>query len=168
MVDSDTETYNSVNSSFHDAIEFENATTSPAEPTEDNTETHQVLEAASHQLRMATNYDAQTGTDDDGALEKACHNLKGYAFDENDLKFYFQQVELKMRKAGVKSSFTKLLVLSSILPEKVIDEVKSILRKEEDEYTEAQRPYKILKDQIIKIFKPLHLVNYSSLFFGGY
>ena len=93
MVDSDTETYNSVNSSFHDAIEFENATTSPAEPTEDNTETHQVLEAASHQLRMATNYDAQTGTDDDGALEKACHNLKGYAFDENDLKFYFQQVE---------------------------------------------------------------------------
>ena len=123
-----------------------------------------MLTEASNRLtnRMATvNFDLQTGEDDDGALEKACHNLKGYAFNENDLKFFFQQVELKMRKVGVKNSFTKLLVLTSILPERVIDEVKPILRKEEDEFEENQKPYKVLKDQIVKIFKPTQEAAYE-------
>ena len=103
---------------------------------------------------MATNYDMLSEEDGEGALEKACHNLKGYAFNPTDLGFYFQQVELKMRKVGVKNSFTKLLVLTSILPENVIDQVKHILRKEETDFAEAERPYKILKSEIIKIFKP--------------
>ena len=73
-------------------------------------------------VRMATNYDMQSGDDTEGALEKACHNLKGYAWSTCDLGFYFQQVELKMRKAGVKNNYTKLLVLSSLLPENVIEQ----------------------------------------------
>ena len=48
--------------------------------------------------RMA-NYDKQTGVDAASALEKACNGLKGYEFDEQDLGFYFNQVELQ-RETG--------------------------------------------------------------------
>ena len=91
--------------------------------------THQVLEGARNRLagRMATNYDMQSGDDGEGALEKACHNLKGYAWNTTDLGFYFQQVELKMRKAAVKNNYTKLLVLSSLLPENVTEQVKTVV-----------------------------------------
>ena len=65
--------------------------------------------------RMA-NYDKQTGVDAASALEKACNGLKGYEFDEQDLGFYFNQVELQMRQNGVKKNYTKFLVLTSILP----------------------------------------------------
>ena len=78
---------------------------------------------------VMANYDETTGEDGDGALEKACHSLKGYEWDPNDLDFYFNQVELKMRQAGVKKSYTKLLVLTSILPQQIRDQVKPILRK---------------------------------------
>ena len=50
------------------------------------------------------NYDSKCEDDSDGALEKACHNLKGYEFTENDLKFYFGQVELRMRQWGYSSA----------------------------------------------------------------
>ena len=46
-----------------------------------------------------------TGEDGDGALEKACHSLKGYEWDPNDLDFYFNQVELKMKDAAKKLDF---------------------------------------------------------------
>ena len=99
------------------------------------------------------NYDSTTGEDTENALEKACHMLKGYEFQQNDLDYYFNQVELKMRQVGVKKNYTKLLVLTSILPLRVSDQVKSILRKQETDFG-ADMPYKILKDKIIKIFKP--------------
>ena len=153
IIDSDGEGFNSVNSSFHDAIDLEDQ---PATPVENNQITHQVLEGARNRLagRMATNYDMQSGEDGEGALEKACHNLKGYAWNTTDLGFYFQQVELKMRKAGVKNNYTKLLVLSSLLPENVTEQVKHILRKEESEFGEEVKPYNVLKKELIKIFKP--------------
>ena len=153
IIESDGEGYNSVNSSFHDAIDLEDP---PSTPVENNQNTHQILAGASNLLagRMATNYDMQTGEDGEGALEKACHNLKGYAWNTSDLGFYFQQVELKMRRAGVKNNYTKLLVLSSLLPENVTEQVKHILRKEETEFGAEVKPYNLLKKELIKIFKP--------------
>ena len=56
--------------------------------------------------RMA-NYDEQSGVDGASALEKACSSLKGYEFDEQDLGFYFNQIELQMRQNGVKKNYTK-------------------------------------------------------------
>ena len=104
--------------------------------------------------RMA-NYDETTGTDGANALEKSCSGLKGYDFDEQDLGFYFNQVELQMRQNGVKKNYTKFLVLTAILPAKVRDQVKALLRKQESEYTDAnQQPYKILKEKILKIYRP--------------
>ena len=98
------------------------------------------------------NYDADTGTDDAGALQKAVAQLQNIQFNECDLNFYFNQVELKMRLSGVKSSFTKLLVLSSVIPQRVQEEVKHILSMQESDFGEADRPYLRLKSEIQKIF----------------
>ena len=62
------------------------------------------------------NYDETDGVDTAGALETASRNLKGYSFEEEDLDFYFNQVEIKMQAAGVKKQFTKLQVLSTKIP----------------------------------------------------
>ena len=67
------------------------------------------------------NYDKADGEDDANAMSSAINALKGKEFEENDLKFYFKQVEIKMKGAGVKKNFTKLEVLSSILPTRVIN-----------------------------------------------
>ena len=58
-----------------------------------------------------------------------------------------------MKKAGVKSNFTKLQVLSTILPKKVQDEIKSILRKQESEFPRKDA-YLQAKTEILKIFGP--------------
>ena len=101
------------------------------------------------------NYDSETGADVGEALQAACRSLKGYEFDQSDLDFYFNQVELQMRTNGVKKNYTKFLVLSSILPVKVRDQVKPLLRKQESDFTTAgQMPYKVLKDKILAIFRP--------------
>ena len=115
----------------------------------------QVPDAGQAQGQAMTNYDEQSGQDGASALEKACNSLKGYEFDEQDLSFYFNQVELQMRQNGVKKNYTKFLVLTSILPIKVRDQVKPLLRKQETEYSDAnQQPYKVLKDKILKIYEP--------------
>ena len=88
----------------------------------------------------------------DNCLENGIRALKGYEFDEQDLKFYFQQCELRMQEAGVKKNYTKFQVLVAILPKKVIDQVKPLLRKDETEL--GATPYKTLKTQIIKRFGP--------------
>ena len=43
------------------------------------------------------NYDAEDGEDTAGAMEAACRNLQRYEFEYNDLNFYFNQVEIKMK-----------------------------------------------------------------------
>ena len=78
------------------------------------------------------NYDAAHADDEaDNAMDKAINALKNKAWAEDDLKFYFSQVEIQMKKAGVKSNFTKLQVLATILPKKVEDEIKTLLMKQE-------------------------------------
>ena len=98
------------------------------------------------------NYDASTGTDDAGALQKAVTQLQNIQFNECDLNFYFNQVELKMRLSGVKASFTKLLVLTSVIPPRVQEEVKYILSMQESDFAQGEMPYLKLKTEILKIF----------------
>ena len=99
------------------------------------------------------NYDTQNGTDTAGAMENAVRNLKGYEWNQDDLDNYFNQVEIKMQSVGVKKQFTKLQVLSTILPAKVTDRVKPILRKKESEFTDNDS-YLKLKTEILRIFGP--------------
>ena len=105
------------------------------------------------------NYDATHADDeDDKAMDKAINALRGKEWAEDDLKFYFQQVEIKMKSAGVKSNFTKLQVLSTILPKKVTDEIKGILCKQESEFTRKDA-YLQAKNEIIRCFGPCEGAN---------
>ena len=58
-----------------------------------------------------------------------------------------------MAAAGVKKNFTKFQVLITIIPKKVQDEVKSIIRRKETDFPD-KNAYKILKDEILRIFGP--------------
>ena len=82
---------------------------------------------------MAPNYDAAHADDEaDGAMDKAINALKNKVWNDDDVPFFFAQVEIKMKSAGVKSNFSKLQVLSTIIPKKVEEEIKSILIKQVD------------------------------------
>ena len=99
-------------------------------------------------------FENENGNDDDKALINAINTLKGMdLFDPSDISFFFSQIEIKMASVGCKKQFTKFQVLASILPRKVQDEVKNILRKKEDEFV-GNNSYKILKDKILEIFSP--------------
>ena len=58
-----------------------------------------------------------------------------------------------MSSAGVKKNYTKFQVLSEIIPKRIQDEVKGILRKSETEFPNKDG-YKILKKEILRIFGP--------------
>ena len=96
-------------------------------------------------------FEDENGRDNANALSEALRHLSNFAFEQDDLGFYFNQIETKMAAAGVKKNFTKLQVLSSIIPPHVTKEVKSVLRKGEEEFGENM-PYKVLKREIISIF----------------
>ena len=98
-------------------------------------------------------FEDSNGTDDDKALNNALRVLERFVFDVNDIKFTFQQIEIKMTSAGVKKNFTKFQILSSIIPKHIQDEVKSLLSKGEAEFTD-NNAYKLLKQKILKIFAP--------------
>ena len=89
-----------------------------------------VVPAAQAQVMAPpVNYDAHHADDEaDNAMDKAINALKNKQWGEDDLRFYFAQIEVQMKKAGVKSNFTKLQVLSTIIPKKVEDEIKNILK----------------------------------------
>ena len=110
-------------------------------------------------MAPTVNYDAAHADDEEGnAMEKAMNALRGKEWAEDDLKFYFQQVEIKMKSAGVKSNFTKLQVLSTILPKKVTDEIKNILCKQESDFTRKDA-YLQAKTEIIRTFGPCEGAN---------
>ena len=101
---------------------------------------------------MADDFETEDGRDAVGAFENACRNLKGYEWDSEDLDYYFNQVEIKMQQVGLKKQYSKLQALSTILPKKVTDEVKPLLRKKESDFNSDA--YKKLKDKILEIFGP--------------
>ena len=99
------------------------------------------------------NYDQVDGVDTASAFEAACRNIKGYEWNEEDLEFYFNQIEIKMQAVGVKKQFTKLQVLSTILPQKVTNQVKPLLRKKETDFPDKDS-YLQIKTKILQIFGP--------------
>ena len=96
---------------------------------------------------MAT-FEEENGRDSANALQDACRTLQNYAWQPEDLLFYFGQVEIKMAAAGVKKQFTKFQVLSTIIPQNVIEEVKPFLRRSEADYVNNDS-YKLLKKEIL-------------------
>ena len=98
-------------------------------------------------------FEDENGTDEANALTEAIRRLERYEWNQEDLLFYFGQVEIKMAAAGVKKQFTKFQALSSNLPKQVIEAVKPFLRKTEADYTE-NNSYKLLKTEILRIFGP--------------
>ena len=109
----------------------------------------QAQETAQPQVVMA--FDEENGADGADALNKAIQTLKNFSYDPVDLKFTFNQLEIKMKSAGVKKQFTKLQTLSTVIPKEVTDEIKTILRKDETEF-ENNDAYKQAKVKILEIF----------------
>ena len=98
-------------------------------------------------------FEDEDGADEAGAMQEACRNLQRLEFEENDLSFWFNQVEIKMSAVGVKKNYTKFQVLSTIIPKKVIDQCKPLLRKKASDFPNKDS-YKQLKKTIIRIFGP--------------
>ena len=106
------------------------------------------------------NYDVQCDEDGPNAMENAERKLKAVVWDRSDLSFFFGQAEIKMKSAGVKRNFTKMQVLTTILPKNVIDECKRILRKEESDFPNRDS-YRQLKREILRIFGPSEEEGYE-------
>ena len=73
----------------------------------------------------------EDGVDEAGVLREACRHVEKMEWDDNDVAFFFSKVEIKMSAVGVKKQYTKFQVLSTVLPKKVEDQVKSLLVKTE-------------------------------------
>ena len=116
-------------------------------------------EESENSVAVMTNFEDENGTDDDKALTNAIRELKGYEFEQNDLDFYFNQIETVMATNGVKKNYTKFQTLASIIPKQVRDEVKPLLRLKETELAGAG--YKKLKDKILKIFRPAEEADFE-------
>ena len=101
---------------------------------------------------IMVNFEDENGTDDDKALQNGLRHLKDFSWEPNDLEFYFNQIETKMQSNGVKKQYTKFQILADIIPRKVQDQVRNILRKKETDL--GTTAYKQLKTQLLKIFKP--------------
>ena len=102
---------------------------------------------------IMVNYDKADGVDKDNAMQSATQALRNLKFDESDLDFFFNQAEIKMKSNGVQKNFTKLEVLTTILPQKVMNSIKPILRKQEDAFTDKDAYYQA-KTAIKRIFGP--------------
>ena len=98
-------------------------------------------------------FDREDGEDDAGSLREACRSLEKLEWDINDLQFFFNRAETRMKVAGVKKNYTKFQVLSEILPKKVQDQVKPILRLTEEEFPNKDG-YLQLKKAVLRIFGP--------------
>ena len=114
-------------------------------------EAQRAAEEAAGNMPLPVTFENANGVDDDGALATALRNLSKFEFDLEDIEFTFNQLEIKMTTSGVKKQYTKFQVLGSIIPKKIQDQVKSLLRKDEAAYTN-NNAYKLLKQKILTIF----------------
>ena len=98
-------------------------------------------------------FDTEDGADEAGAMREACARVEKVEWDMTDLLFVFTQLETKMASSGVKKQFTKFQVVSGVLPKRILDQVKSMVRRNEAEFPNKDA-YKLLKKEILKIFGP--------------
>ena len=110
---------------------------------------------------VMADYEAANEADKPDALSKAINGMKGLtAFDPNDINFFFNQVEIKMQAHGVLKQFTKLQVLTTVLPQNVFSEIKPLLSKKESEFTD-NNAYLLVKTEILRIFAPSEEVHFE-------
>ena len=69
-----------------------------------------------------------------------------------DVMFWFNAVEAQMKRAQIFKQWTKRETLMTLLPANVLSEVRYLYRLSETEA--GNKPYKDIKDAIIKIFAP--------------
>ena len=105
------------------------------------------------EVPIMVNFEDENGVDEAGALREAIKNLERLQWEDNDIQFFFNQAEIKMAAVGAKKQYTKLQALSTVLPQKVITEIKKFLRKKEDEFPQ-NNSYKQVKNEILRIFGP--------------
>ena len=98
------------------------------------------------------NFEDENAVDDEGALQNGLRQLKNFEVDMNDLDFTFNQIETKMQANGVKKQYTKFQILADIIPKRVQDQVRPLLRKKETDL--GNNAYKRLKTEILRIFSP--------------
>ena len=98
-------------------------------------------------------FESENGTDDAKALQEALRYLDRLEWSDTDVKFFFQKAEIKMSAVGVKKQYTKFQVLSSIIPNKIQEEVKGLLVKVETDFPD-NNAYLLLKTEILRIFGP--------------
>ena len=104
---------------------------------------------------IMVNYDMRNETKEPADIVSKLNSIKvewETKEDRRDIQFYFSQLEQRMQCAGVTKQWTKRLVLSNNLPMSVQNEVKNLLRLQED--AAGTTPYKTVKDRIIKIYGP--------------
>ena len=131
----------------------------PAEPPvnpppagEDLVQEDEVSSTSSEQDDIMVAFEDEDGRDSANALTEACRTLEKLNYDPQDILFSFGQAEIKMAQWGVKKQWTKFQALSTWLPKNVLDQVKPLLRKTEDEY--QNDAYKKLKTEVLRIFSP--------------
>ena len=99
---------------------------------------------------MATNYDQENGTDDDGAIANA-RDVK-LPFNKHDIRLWFSLIESKMQFARLKAQWSKRQVLVQLIPAEYHNDFKKYLIQQKTEA--GNTPYKSLKDANIKQLGP--------------
>ena len=99
---------------------------------------------------MAAPYDTSTGEDAADAYQKIA-SLK-MPFNTIDPKYWFNNFERKLKTFGVQGQRTKKDALHGQLQSEVEEEVKGLLRLDETE--EGETPYKVLKQELIRLYAP--------------
>ena len=98
-------------------------------------------------------FEDENGEDVAGALKEALQSAVKLEWDDKDIPFFFQRLEIILEASGAKKQYTKFQVLSNILPKKVQDEVKSLLIKKATEFPH-NNAYKLLKTEVLRVFGP--------------
>ena len=94
-------------------------------------------------------YDEENGTDAADALSKV-GGVQKLEFKRRDCKFWLQQVEARMRLIGVRSQWTKMQIVSCMLPDDVAEQVKHLLRVEETDAGDSC--YKKVKVYLLELY----------------
>ena len=98
----------------------------------------------------AVDFDSEEKADGEKASEQARH-IK-VEFDENDIRFWFSQLETEMVMSSVGSQWLKKLILQRNLPNKQKEDVKDFLVLEKTQAGELI--YKRIKTELIRIYAP--------------
>ena len=101
---------------------------------------------------MTTPYDTADEADPTDVHSKAA-TIK-LEFNVKEVKFWFQQLEAKMRFAGIKSQWTKMQIVVSILPVDIASEIKDLLCVSEPTTTGENTCYIDCKKRLMEIYGP--------------